>query len=535
MIRVTNLKLNLDDAIDYASELSNLRKLVISKYNIKPKNLLLLKLFKKAIDARRKQNVHFVYSVDIELDDEVGFLNRNAQKNASKAPDLSYKDCQQGDIDIYNPPVIIGFGPSGIFAALLLSRRGYNPIVLERGLDVSKRTREWNDFLNNQEFTENSSILFGEGGAGTFSDGKLTTLINDVRCRFILEELVKAGAHPEIMHVNKPHIGTDELKKIIKKIREEIIRNGGIIRFDSKVTDLVVKDNKLSAVMVNGDERVPTEICLLGIGHSARDTFQELVNTNVTIKPKAFSIGVRIEHLQENINKAQYGDFHKHQALGPADYKLSYHSKSGRSAYTFCMCPGGYVVNSTSEEGQVCTNGMSLSMRDGVNANAAILVNVSPDDFGSSNPLAGVDFQRKIERIAYQKAGKNYKLPIQLVGDFLSDSPSINIGEVIPTIRPGYEFVEMKELLPKYVTETLKEAIVYFERKINGFSTSDALLTGPETRSSSPIRILRNEFYESNIKGIYPMGEGAGYAGGIMSSAVDGMKTAEMIIKKYIF
>ncbi|MBI9009421.1 MAG: hypothetical protein JEZ05_05255 [Tenericutes bacterium] len=534
MIRITNLKLNLDAAVDYSSELSNLRKLVISKYQINPNNLLLLKLFKKAIDARRKNDIHFVYSVDIELSDESVFL-KGDHKNVSIAADLSYKNCEQGDIDIYNPPVIVGFGPSGIFSALLLSRRGYNPIVLERGLDVSKRTKEWNDFLNNREFTEHSSILFGEGGAGTFSDGKLTTLINDVRCRFILEELVKAGAHPEIMHVNKPHIGTDELKKIIKKIREEIIRNGGIVRFNSKVTDLIIEDNKLIGLIVNDSERIPTEICLLGIGHSARDTFKKLVEKNVSIIAKAFSIGVRIEHLQENINKAQYGEFYKHPALGPADYKLSYHSKNGRSAYTFCMCPGGYVVNASSEDGQVCTNGMSFSKRDGVNANSAILVNVGPEDFGSTDPLAGVEFQRKIERLAYQLAGENYNLPAQLLGDFLSNAPSKKVTQVIPTIKPGYAFVEMKKYLPKYVTETLKEAIFYFERKIKGFASPDALITGPETRSSSPIRILRNEFHESNILGLYPMGEGAGYAGGIMSSAVDGMKTAEMIIKKYIF
>lgn len=535
MIRVTNLKLKLNDAVDYASELSNLRKLVISKYNIKSKNLLLLNLFKKAIDARHKKGIHFVYSVDIELDNEIEFLNRNQVKNAAVAPDLSYKECKQGSQDIYNPPVIVGFGPSGIFSALLLSRRGYNPIVLERGLDVSKRTKEWNDFLNNREYNENSSILFGEGGAGTFSDGKLTTLINDVRCRFVLKELVKAGAHPEIMYVNKPHIGTDELKKVIKKIREEIIRNGGIIRFNSKVTDLIIKDNRLVSVVVNDTEKIPTELCLLGIGHSARDTFQKLLDKKLDIKPKAFSVGVRIEHLQKVINKAQYGEAFNHPALGPSDYKLNFRSKTGRSAYTFCMCPGGFVVNATSEAGQVCTNGMSLSKRDGKNANSAILVNVTPEDFGSDKPLAGVEFQRKIERLAFEKAGSNYSLPVQLVGDFLKDNPSTEIRTVKPTIKPGYAFVELKEILPNYVTETIKEAIIDFDRKIHGFSHPYAIITGPETRSSSPIRILRNEMHESNVLGIYPMGEGAGYAGGIMSSAVDGMKTAEIIIGKYIF
>lgn len=534
MLRITNLKLNLDDAIDYASEIANLRKLVVSRYHIESNNLLLLRIFKKAIDARRKNNIHFVYSVDIELGNEKGILKKNL-KNISASPDMKYRDVSKGDIDIFNPPVIIGFGPSGIFSALLLSRRGYNPIVLERGLDVVNRTKEWNDFLEKRVFKENASILFGEGGAGTFSDGKLTTMVNDLRCRFVLEELVKAGAHPEIMYINRPHIGTDQLKKVIKNIREEIIHNGGIIRFGAKVTDFEIEDNKIKAVIVNDIERIPTEICLLGIGHSARDTFKLLLDKNVEISPKPFSMGVRIEHLQETINKSQYGEVYKHPALKPADYKLSYHSENGRSAYTFCMCPGGYVVNATSEENSVVTNGMSYSKRDGLNANSALLVNVTPNDFKSDNVLEGCEFQRKIEKLAFKKANQNYNLPIQLVGDFLSNKPSTKIGKVIPTVKPGYEFIELKDLFPEFITNTLKEAILYFDKKIKGFADKDAILTAPETRSSSPIRIHRNEEFVSNIKGLYPMGEGAGYAGGIMTSAVDGMKAAEKVIEKYIF
>ena len=534
MIRITNLKLSLDDAYDYPSELANLRKLVISKYKIKSNHLLLLRIFKKAIDARKKTDIHFVYTVEAEICDEEKLLEKNLN-DVTKATDLTYKDVKKGKIDIYNQPVIVGFGPSGIFAALLLSRRGYSPIVLERGFDVSKRTKEWNDFISGGNFQENASVLYGEGGAGTFSDGKLTTLINDIRCRFILKELVKAGAHPEIMHVNKPHIGTDVLKKVIKNIREEIIKNGGVIKFDSKVTDIIIENNKIKALIVNDTEKVPTELCLLGIGHSARDTFKLLADKSVKLEQKPFSVGLRIEHSQEMINKSQYGNFYNHPTLKPADYKLSYHDDSGRTAYTFCMCPGGYVVNSSSEPGTICTNGMSYSKRDGLLANSALLVNVTPKDFNGDDPLAGIKFQEAIEKKAYNSTNHKYFAPVQLVGDFLNNRKSVKLGTIEPTYKPGYEFVELKDILPDFVTETLKKALIHFDKRIKGFAANDACLTGPETRSSSPVRILRDENHQSNIIGLYPMGEGAGYAGGIMSSAVDGLKTAEKIIEKYVF
>lgn len=389
--------------------------------------------------------------------------------------------------------------------------------------------------LSIQENLAKKSVLFGEGGAGTFSDGKLTTLINDLRCRFVLKELVHAGAHPEIMHVNRPHIGTDVLKEVVKNIRKEIIKNGGTIRFNSKVTDFVIEDNKIKAVIVNHKEKIPTEICLLGIGHSSRDTYEKLLEHHVKIEQKPFSVGVRIEHPQQLINMAQYGKSYIHPALGPADYKLSYHADNGRTCYTFCMCPGGYVVNAASEDETVVTNGMSFSKRDGSNANAAVLVNVTPKDFPGEHALAGVDFQRAIERKAFKLAGKNFNAPIQLVKDFLEDKPSIGLKTVIPTIKPGHQFVEIKNILPDFVIKTLKDAIVHFDKKLKGFAFPDAVITAPETRSSSPIRILRNDLHESNIEGLYPMGEGAGYAGGIMSSAVDGIKTAEKIIEKFVF
>ena len=533
MIRLTNIKLNLDDAITHQDEISNLRKLVLSKYKITSDDFISLQIFKKAVDARRKSDVHFVYTVDISIKNELSYLSKQ-KNNMSQTPNLVYQEVESGHTKLSHRPVIVGFGPSGVFAALLLSRRGYNPIVLERGYDVTKRTKEWYDFLKTSFFKENASILYGEGGAGTFSDGKLTTSIKDLRCRFVLKEFIQAGAQEEILYTNKPHIGTDVLKKVIKNIRQEIIANGGDVRFDSKVTDFEIKNNQLQAVIINDKESIPTNVCLLGIGHSARDTFHVLFNKGIEMSQKPFSIGVRIEHKQEMINKSQYGDFHNHKALGAAEYKLNYHSPSGRSAYTFCMCPGGYVVNSASEVNTVVTNGMSYSKRDGENANSALLVNVSPKDFPSSHPLAGITYQQTFEKLAFTLAGKDYSNPIQLVGDFMNDQISTAIGEVIPTVQPGHRFVRMQDLYPKYITDTLKEALIYFDKRIMGFANKDAVLTGPETRSSSPVRINRDTNHQTNIEGIYPMGEGSGYSGGIMTAAVDGMLTAEEIIKKYM-
>ncbi len=532
MIRVTNVKLKLDDALTYEKEIESLRRIILSSYKVKLDQLQDLIIYKKAIDARRKNNVHFVYTIDIVIKNENSYLLKNI-KNTSIAPKTEYIDVAKGDKKLTHRPIIVGFGPSGVFAALILSRRGYNPIVLERGLDVDNRTKEWDDFLETGKFKENSSILYGEGGAGTFSDGKLTTNVKNIRSRFVLQELIKAGAQKEIMYVNKPHIGTDVLKTVMKNIRQEIIKNGGDVRFQSKVTDFEVKNNKLQAVIVNGEERILTELCLLGIGHSARDTFEVLLDNGVDMKQKPFSVGVRIEHKQEMINKSQYGSFHDHPALGAAEYKLNFHSKSGRSAYTFCMCPGGFVVNSTSENNTVVTNGMSYSKRDGENANSALLINVSPEDFEGDHPLAGIKFQQQFERKAFELAGSNYRNPIQLVGDFLKDKNSTHTGIVTPTIKPGFTFVKMQDIYPKYITETMKEALQFFDNRIQGFATPDAVLTGPETRSSSPVRFYRDEFHQTNITGLYPMGEGPGYAGGIMTAAIDGIKTAEEIIKKY--
>ncbi len=530
MIRITDIKLDLKDALTEQQEIESLFKFIDSNYKIK--DAFDLSIYKKAVDARKKEHVHFVYSIDFKVKNEALLLQK-PKKGLSLAPSLSYPEVEEGTKLLSERPVIVGFGPSGIFAALVLAKRGYKPIVLERGIDVDNRSIQVDHFWKTGEYSEHSTILFGEGGAGTFSDGKLTTLISDHRCRYVLTSLVSHGAQKEIMYINKPHIGTDVLKGVIKNIRREIISYGGEIRFNSKVTDLIIENNQLQAVIINSNEKLLTHTCLLGIGHSARDTFQVIYHQGLNIIQKAFSIGVRIEHPQEMINQKQYGNFFTYPNLGAADYKLSYHAANNRSAYTFCMCPGGYVMCASSEEGGVVTNGMSESRRDSKNANSAFLVNVMPSDFNSDHPLAGVDFQRNFEQKAFKLAGSNYNAPIQLVGDFLNDQQSTKLGTVIPSYTPGYTFVKMTDIFPPYITDTLKESILAFDRRLKGFAMKDAVMTGVETRSSSPIRILRNELHESNVSGIYPMGEGAGYAGGIMSSAVDGIKTAEKIISTY--
>lgn len=532
MLRLTNLKLSVTEVKNEETEKTALKNLILNKLRIKENELKEFKIFKKSVDARKKDNIYYVYTVDVKLSNEKKILNKE-YKNVAVALDLSYKWPAPGTCKLKERPVIIGMGPAGLFAGLFLSRKGYRPLILERGDDVDTRTEKINRFWESGQLDSESNVQFGEGGAGTFSDGKLNTLINDKRCHTVLTEFVSAGAPSDILYKNKPHIGTDYLRTAVKNLRKEIIANGGEVRFNAKVTDFVINNGVISSVIVNNTEEIPCEVVLLAVGHSARDTFEKLYARGVYFTPKAFSIGVRIEHPQKIIDNAQYGKFAGFPGLGAADYKLSYHSKNGRSAYTFCMCPGGYVVAAASEEGFVVTNGMSEYSRNGENANSAILVGVTPKDFGSDHPLAGIEFQRKYEQLAFKYGGKDYKAPVQLTGDFLSDRISTRWGSVQPTYKPGTVFAELKEILPRYVTETLKEAILYFDSKIEGFAMADSILTGVETRSSSPVRINRNEEFMSNIEGLYPVGEGAGYAGGIMSSAVDGIKTAEKIMQKY--
>jgi uncharacterized FAD-dependent dehydrogenase len=529
MLRLVNIKINVAKITNSRQEAVALRQEIMRKLSIKAEELLDYQICKKSVDARKKDEIYYTYTLDIQVINEQRLLNKN-HRHITKTPDISYPKLASGTENMRNRPVIIGMGPAGLFAGLILARSGYRPIILERGEDVDTRTGKVNRFWHQGILDPESNVQFGEGGAGTFSDGKLNTLINDKRSRIILEEFIKAGAPEEILYLNKPHIGTDLLKIVVKKIREEIIHHGGAVCFKSQVTDFILKDQKIATVIINNSEKLACEVVLLGIGHSARDTFQILHQRGIQLSPKPFSIGVRIEHDQSFIDKAQYGSYASHPGLGAADYKLAYHGTKGRSAYTFCMCPGGYVVAAASEKGGVATNGMSEYRRNGKNANAAILVGVTPADYGSAHPLSGVEYQRKWERRAYEIGGNNYHAPVQSVGDFLADKPGTQLGTVLPTYRPGITRAELKYCLPDYVISTLKEALPYFDNIIKGYANTDALLTGVETRSSSPIRINRDENHQSNTGGLYPMGEGAGYAGGIMSSALDGLKTAEKII-----
>ncbi|AEF93807.1 FAD dependent oxidoreductase [Desulfotomaculum nigrificans CO-1-SRB] len=528
MIRVSDIKLTLDQ------DESEIKQVLLAKLKIKEKDLIDYNIFKRSIDARKRDNIYFVYTIDAVVAQEAKILKRFAKdKDVAPTPKLNYEYVQTGLVPLKNRPVVIGTGPAGLFAGLILAQMGYQPLLLERGADVDRRTEVVKKFWSTGELDTECNVQFGEGGAGTFSDGKLTTLIRDLRCRKVLEELVEAGAPTEIMYSHKPHVGTDVLRVVVKNLRQRIISLGGEVRFNAKVTDLLVEQGKVTGVVINDNEQVATEVVILAVGHSARDTFHMLYNKGVEITPKAFSIGVRIEHPQELINAAQYKQFAGHPRLGAAEYKLAYHSPSGRSAYTFCMCPGGVVVAAASEAGGVVTNGMSEHARNAKNANSALLVGVTPADFGSDHPLAGVEFQRQWERKAFELGGRNYHAPAQLVGDFLQDRPSTGFGSVEPSYRKAVALAELKHCLPPYVVQTLKEAIVDFDRKLKGFALPDAVLTGVETRSSSPIRIERNEQRQANIEGLYPAGEGAGYAGGIVSAAVDGIRVAEAVASKF--
>ncbi len=498
------------------------------KLKIPHQAILSYRIFKKSIDARKKANINFVYTLDVELDNEDKILHRFSKQGVIKVPETNYEYKKQ-DRGNMQRPIIVGMGPSGLFAGLVLAQLGYRPILLERGKAVDDRAVDVGLFWSKGELNTESNVQFGEGGAGTFSDGKLTTLINDPRSKKVLEEFVKAGAPDEILYLNKPHIGTDILREVVKNIRKTIIDLGGEVRFNSRVTDLIIEDNSIVGVKINNEEEINGDKVLLALGHSSRDTFEMLYNKGIKIIQKGFSIGVRIEHPQKLIDEKQYGENANHKKLPAAEYKLSGHFNNGRSAYTFCMCPGGMVVAASSEEGMVVTNGMSVHARDEENANSALLVGVTPGDYGSDHPLAGIDFQRKWEHLAFIAGGENYKAPIQKVGDFLGDKQSDKIGSINPSYNPGTKTGDLRECLPDYVAETLKLALLDFDKKIRGFANPDAIMTGVETRSSSPIRIPRDDSFQSNIKGLYPVGEGAGYAGGIMSAAIDGIKVAEEV------
>jgi uncharacterized FAD-dependent dehydrogenase len=467
------------------------------------------KIVKESIDARDKGNIKYIYTVDFSTDVEINGL--------AKAPNLSYHYPEKGQEQLKNRPVIAGFGPCGMFAALLLSEMGYAPIVLERGKPIEDRVQDVQRFWNDGILDEESNVQFGEGGAGTFSDGKLTTGIKDTRTRKVLEELVIAGANENILYKQKPHVGTDVLRRVVKNIREKIIKNGGEILFNTRLDSVIINENKLFAVKVcdnNGAREIQTENLILAIGHSARDTIRALNSDGLLMSQKPFSIGIRIEHTQELINNSQYGK-NANKKLPPAEYKVSHRCEDGRGVYTFCMCPGGEVISASSQAGGVVTNGMSNNARDGKYANSAVLVDVKTTDFESEDPLAGLLFQEKYEKLAYMNAGEKYHPPQTTWKDFSTGEKT-----ALPVINS----------LPAFAVENIKEAMPYFARKLQNFDDPEAKIFAVESRSSSPVRINRDENFESNIEGIFPGGEGAGYAGGIMSAAVDGIKLAEIII-----
>ena len=520
MIRISNIK--------YPIELpeENLPQFVEKKY--KTGEIISFNIIKQSIDARRKNDIHYVYTVDIAIRNEAKMIKRI--KNATRPDDKRYKPvCNNKPTQ--KPVVVAGFGPAGIMCAHTLALYGYKVIVLERGSDADTRVKDVELLKTEGKLNTQSNIQFGEGGAGTFTDGKLTTGVNDERIGYILRKFAKYGAPYEIVYRAKPHIGTDNLVNMVKNFRNDIIKRGSEVRFSSKLTDIIVDNGKVTAVKVsdgNEEYEIETDILVLATGHSARDTFEMLREKGADMERKVFAIGARIEHKQDLIGMAQYGDLYK--LLPPADYKLAVKTSDGRSAYTFCMCPGGEVVASASEEGGVVTNGMSTFARDGENANSALLVNVTPSDLPGDDVLEGCRFQREIEKKAYGLCG-GYFAPAQTVGDFLYGNGAEKTVE--PSYRPGVKMCSLNDVLPEFVCNTMREAIPIMDKKLKGFADEGAVLTAPETRSSSPVRIIRHsETMQSNISGLYPCGEGAGYAGGIMTAALDGLKVAEVVMNK---
>lgn len=535
MLRASEIKLPLDNATSLHHDPEVIKAALIKKLGIPASDLISMAIFKRGVDARKSDAILFVYTLDIEVKNEEKILARfKKDPHVKEAPDTSYHFVAKApQVSKATRPVIVGFGPSGIFAALILAQSGFKPIVLERGKAVRERTKDTFGLWRKSVLNPESNVQYGEGGAGTFSDGKLYSQIKDPKHygRKVLHEFVKAGAPEEILYVSHPHIGTFRLVGMVEEMRQNIIELGGEIRFQSRVDDIEIENGEVQGVVLQSGERIATNHLVLAVGHSARDTFEMIHKRGIFIEAKPFSIGFRIEHPQSLIDHARFGPNAQHPVLGAADYKLVHHAKNGRSVYSFCMCPGGTVVAAASEEGRVVTNGMSQYSRNERNANAGIVVGINPEEDYPGDPLAGMEFQRKWEARAFELGGKNYQAPGQLIGDFINGKPSTAFGTVQPSYTPGVHLTDLSSALPEYAITAIREALPAFAKQIKGFDLPDGILTGVETRTSSPIRIKRDDetLQSINTKGLYPTGEGAGYAGGILSAAVDGIRIAEAV------
>ncbi|MDP2245856.1 NAD(P)/FAD-dependent oxidoreductase [Pseudomonas sp.] len=530
MLRITELKLSLDHPIEA------LRPAIAQRLGIEDGELLDFSLFKRSYDARKKSSeLQFIYTVDCSVRDEAALLARFVDdRHIGPSPDTAYKPVGHAAESLEERPLVVGFGPCGIFAALILAQAGLRPIVLERGTEVRQRTKDTWGLWRKNVLNPESNVQFGEGGAGTFSDGKLYSQIKDPKHlgRKVLQEFVKAGAPEEILYVSKPHIGTFRLTGVVATMREEIKALGGEVRFQQRVSDVLIEEDQLLGVVLDNGEQIRSRHVILALGHSSRDTFRMLHKRGVYMEAKPFSVGFRIEHPQSLIDRARLGKYAGHPKLGAADYKLVHHAKNGRSVYSFCMCPGGTVVAATSEVGRVVTNGMSQYSRNEHNANAGIVVGITPEQDYPGGPLAGIELQERLESQAYLLGGSTYEAPGQLVGDFIAGRPSTELGSVEPSYKPGVKLGDLALALPDFAIEAIREALPAFDKQIKGFALHDAVLTGIETRTSSPLRITRNATMQSlNVKGLYPAGEGAGYAGGILSAGVDGIRVAEFLAR----
>ncbi len=527
MIRIMDMKL----PISHTKQ--EMEKKIAKLLRVPTATIGLIKIRRRSIDARKKPQLFYSYIVDVKVKKEKQIVANCRNNKVYIAPIEQYQFPKPGEENLKYHPVIIGSGPAGMFCAWMLAKHGYAPLLLERGSQVERRTEQVEHFWKTGELNLQSNVQFGEGGAGTFSDGKLNTLVKDTnfRNREVLEIFVKSGAPEEIRYDSKPHIGTDVLRIVVKNMREQILKWGGTIRFESQVTDFEIRNGAICSVTVNEKEIIPCEAVVLAIGHSARDTFYHLNKIGIEMQSKAFAVGLRMEHPQKMITKSQYG-VEEQKELGAAPYKVTKKTSNGRGVYSFCMCPGGYVVNASSERGRLAINGMSNAARDTQNANAALIVTVTPEDFPDQTPLGGIAFQRELEEKAY-KLG-NGKIPVQLYGDFKENRCSKAFGQVKPSMKGDYSMANLRELLPEQLNDSLIEGIEAFGTMIHGFNRQDAVLSGVESRTSSPVRIPRDENGEANIKGLYPCGEGAGYAGGITSAAMDGLRMAEKIAQKYV-